>query len=171
MAVTAKTTKRQSPATRKPHAFRFDSPEQEAFLSLWRTYDRLRAFEDELFAQFDLTPQQYNILRLVAAEHPARLPTLEIASRLVSRAPDITRMLDKLEQHGFVVRERTAADRRTVRIGITTAGSALVARIAVPLAVCHRKQLGHMKKADLATLATLLREARRPHEPDTSVWR
>jgi DNA-binding MarR family transcriptional regulator len=155
----------------KLHAFRFDSPEQEVFLSLWRTYDRLRAFEDELFARFDLTPQQYNILRLAAAEHPARLPTLEIASRLVSRAPDITRMLDKLEQLGLVLRERLATDRRTVRIGITDAGGALVKRIAAPLAECHRRQLGHMKKADLARLAALLREARGPHENDASTWR
>src|SRR5450755_4254427 len=77
---------------------RFDSLEQEVFLNLWRTYDRLRALEDELFSRYDLTPQQYNVLRLLKAEHPQALPTLVLANRLVSRAPDITRMLDKLEQ-------------------------------------------------------------------------
>src|SRR5215204_3237261 len=86
---------RQRPA-RRPTSPRFDSPQQEAFLSLWRTYDRLRAHEDELFARHDLTAQQYNALRLLRAAHPRKVPTLAVATRLVSRAPDITRMLDRL---------------------------------------------------------------------------
>src|SRR5437660_7906776 len=98
-------------------AGRFDSLEQEVFLNLWRTYDRLRALEDELFARFDLTPQQYNVLRLLRAVHPSTLPTLALADRLVSRAPDITRMLDKLEERGLVVRERPPENRRVVRVG------------------------------------------------------
>src|SRR5688572_8675493 len=101
---------------------RFDSLEQEVFLGLWRTYDRLRALEDELFVQHDLTPQQYNVLRLLRAAHPDKVPTLELAGRLVSRAPDITRMLDKLEQRGWIERDRPADNRRLVRIGITEAG-------------------------------------------------
>src|SRR3954468_21828989 len=104
---------------KRPTARRFDSPEQEAFLSLWRTYDRLRALEDELFSRFELTPQQYNVLRVLRAAHPEALPTLLVAERLVSRAPDITRMLDKLEQRDLVRRDRPARDRRTVLIGIT----------------------------------------------------
>src|SRR6266403_1084668 len=91
---------------------RFDSLEQEAFLSLWRTYDRLRAFEDELFARYDLTPQQYNALRLLRSAHPGKLRTLDLAGRLVSRAPDITRLLDKLERRGLIDRDRPADNRR-----------------------------------------------------------
>ncbi len=74
------------PAPKRPPA-RFDSLEQEVFLGLWRTYDRLKAFEDELFSRFDLTAQQYNVLRLLGNVYPAALPTLELAGRLVSRAP------------------------------------------------------------------------------------
>src|SRR5438045_2553595 len=86
------------PRPRQPHAARrFDSLEQEAFLNLWRTYDRLKAQEDELFARYDLTPQQYNALRLLKSEHPRPIRTLDLAARLVSRAPDITRLVDKLE--------------------------------------------------------------------------
>lgn len=77
---------------------RFDTLEQEAFLGIWRTYDRLRALEDELFARYDLTAQQYNALRLLRSCHPEAIRTLDLAARLVSRAPDITRLLDKLEQ-------------------------------------------------------------------------
>src|SRR5215475_7871728 len=101
---------------------RFDSLEQEVFLNLWRTYDRLRALEDELFERHDLTPQQYNALRLLRGEHPGQLPTLALANRLVSRAPDITRLLDKLAARGLVARERPADNRRVVRVGITAAG-------------------------------------------------
>src|SRR5260370_19481749 len=89
----------------------FDSPEQEAFLNLWRTYDRLRAYEDELFGRWDLTPQQYNALRLLRGSHPHKLATLALAARLVSRAPDITRLLDKLESRGLIERARAAENR------------------------------------------------------------
>jgi DNA-binding MarR family transcriptional regulator len=150
---------------------RFDSPAQEVYLNLWRTYDRLRALEDELFAGYDLTAQQYNVLRLLKAARPDTLPTLTLGERLVSRAPDVTRMIDRLEHRGLVRRERQAGDRRVVRVGITDAGLALIAEVAGPLADCHARQLGHLPAADLKTLAALLREARRPHEPDGSPWR
>jgi DNA-binding MarR family transcriptional regulator len=151
-------------------ARRFDSPEQEAFLSLWRTYDRLRALEDELFAGFDLTPQQYNALRLLRAEHPEPVPTLALADRLVSRAPDITRLLDKLEQRGLIARSRKPGDRRSVLVGITVGGLALLDEIAGPLRECHARQLGHLSAADLKRLTALLHAARKPHETPGSAW-
>ncbi|MFO0797156.1 MAG: MarR family transcriptional regulator [Gemmataceae bacterium] len=143
---------------------RFDSPEQEAFLNLWRTYDRLRALEDELFAGFELTPQLYNLLRLLKAARPAAVPTLALADRLVSRAPDVTRMLDKLEARGLVSRTRSAEDRRSVLVEVTDAGLALLARIAAPLRACHARQLGHLSPDDLERLTELLKAARAPHE-------
>src|SRR2546423_1551907 len=90
----------QAPA--KPTKRHFDSPQQEAFLNLWRTYDRMRLLEEQLFAQSGLTPQQYNALRLLKAAYPQPLPTLALASRLISRAPDITRLLDKLHQRKLI---------------------------------------------------------------------
>ena len=150
---------------------RFDSLAQEVYLGLWRTYDRLRALEDELFAGFELTAQQYNVLRLLKAVRPETVPTLTLAERLVSRAPDVTRMIDRLKEGGLVTRERSAGDRRVVRVAITEAGISLLKTIAGPLAECHAKQLGHLSQEDLKRLSELLREARRPHEPDESVWR
>jgi len=150
---------------------RFDSPEQEAFLNLWRTYDRLRALEDELFARFDLTPQQYNVLRLLRTVHPGGLPTLALAERLVSRAPDITRILDKLEECGLVTRDRPRDNRRVVRIAITEKGLALLREIAGPLRDCHRRQLGHLSATELKRLTDLLRAARAPHEDADSTWK
>jgi DNA-binding MarR family transcriptional regulator len=150
---------------------RFDSLEQEAFLGLWRTYDRLRAMEDELFARYDLTPQQYNALRLLRRDHPAPVRTLDLAGRLVSRAPDITRLLDKLEERGLVARERPADNRRVVWIGITPRGIALLDEMRGPLRDCHTRQMGHLSRSDLEALVALLKAARLPHEEFDSPWR
>jgi len=151
-------------------AKRFDSPEQEVFLSLWRTYDRLRGVEDELFARHGLTAQQYNALRLLRAADPQTLPTLALAGRLVSRAPDITRLLDRLDARGLVDRARPADNRRTVRVGITAAGLALLDEIAAEVRDCHARQLGHLSAAEMSTLVALLQKARAPHEDPQSDW-
>src|SRR6516162_3699674 len=119
-----------------PPVRRFDTLEQEAFLGLWRTYDRLRALK---------------------SEHPGKLPTLDLAARLVSRAPDITRLLDKLEQRGLIDRDRPAENRRVVRIGITAAGIALLDELHEPLRDCHVRQLGHLSRKELEEMIALLR--------------
>ncbi|MDW8244640.1 MAG: MarR family transcriptional regulator [Thermogemmata sp.] len=156
--------------SRRASGRRFDSLEQEAYLSLWRTYDRLKMLEDELFAAYDLTAQQYNALRLLrAAREP--LATLALAERLISRAPDITRMLDKLEQRGLISRTRSTTDRRTVRVSITAAGRWLLDQLAEPLRRCHQQQLGHLSSKQLQQLIALLRLVRQPHEPPDSHWR
>lgn len=158
-----------SPRQTRPSR-RFDSLEQEVFLNLWRTYDRLRAFEDELFARFELTPQQYNALRILRAAHPEKLNTLDLAGRLVSRAPDITRLLDKLAQRGLIERERPEANRRIVRVGITSAGVELLERMREPILHCHGNQLGHLTQQQLRELVSLLRAARAPHEDSEGAW-
>jgi DNA-binding MarR family transcriptional regulator len=151
-------------------ARRFDSLEQEVFLNLWRTYDRLRGVEDELFQQFALTPQLYNILRLLQAEYPEGMPTLQLAARLVSRAPDITRMLDKLEERSLIARHRLSDNRRVVEVRLTESGSQLLDQIAGPLQECHVRQLGHLTAAELKQLRGLLQAARSPHETTDSPW-
>jgi DNA-binding MarR family transcriptional regulator len=168
MAHSCSTARIPSPA-RRPAAH-FDSLEQQAFLSLWRTYDRLHALEERLFARYGLTPQQYNVLRLLRAEHPGALATLSLARRLVSRAPDITRMLDKLEQRGLVRRDRPAENRRVVRIGITQHGLDLLRTAQGAVRRLHTQQLGHLGDQQLRELTRLLRQARRPHEEPGSAW-
>jgi DNA-binding MarR family transcriptional regulator len=149
---------------------RFDSPQQEAFLNLWRTYDRLRLLEDELFGRYDLTAQQYNALRLLRAAHPKKVATLGLAGRLVSKAPDITRLLDRLHDRGLIERERPADNRRVVNVGITEAGLGLLDELAAAVRDCHERQLGHMEPEEMQTLVDLLRKARAPHEPVESNW-
>jgi DNA-binding MarR family transcriptional regulator len=128
-------------------------------------------FEDQLFAKHDLTAQQYNALQLLKAEHPDTLPTLVLASRLVSHAPDITRMLDRLGERNLVRRDRMPDNRRVVQIGITDAGLALLKELEQPVRQCHEQQLGHLPLAQLKTLVELLRAVRRPHEAADSPWR
>lgn len=153
-----------------PGKLRFDTPLQELYLNLWRTYDRLRELEDELFVRYELNSQQYNVLRLLKAAQPSALATLAIAERLVSRAPDITRLLDRLVQHGWVERIRTPEDRRQVLARITPQGVELLQTIAGPLKECHQRQLGHLSANEAQQLTRLLQIARRPHEQSGSDW-
>lgn len=149
---------------------RFDTPLQELYLNLWRTYDRLRELEDELFAQYGLNSLQYNVLRLLKAAQPGAMATLAIAERLVSRAPDITRLLDRLVDRGLIERIRTDEDRRQVLARITPAGVELLHTIAEPLKKCHQRQLGHLSNAEAKNLIELLQAARSPHEVPGSPW-
>src|SRR3954447_25296923 len=133
----------------KKRGQRFDSPQQEAYLNLWRTYDRVRLIEDALFDSFVLAARQYNALRLLKAAHPKKVATLNLAGRLVSRAPDITRLVDKLVDRGLVERERPADNRRVVNVGITDAGLTLLDELAAAVRECHERQLGHMDEAEM----------------------
>jgi DNA-binding MarR family transcriptional regulator len=148
----------------------FDSREQEVYLNLWRTYDRLRAMEDELFLAHDLTAQQYNALRILKAVHPASMPTLKLAARLISRAPDITRMLVRLEERDLIRRERFGHNRRVVQVAITALGMELLQELTKPIRECARKQVGHLPREQQEKLIELLRAARAPHEETGSGW-
>jgi DNA-binding MarR family transcriptional regulator len=150
---------------------RFDSLEQEAFLNLWRTYDRLRALEESLFSQYDLSAQQYNTLRLLRAVHPKSMPTLALGAKLISRAPDMTRLLDKLEARRLVQRERRSENRRVVEVAITPEGLELLKSLDEPVQAVAKKQLGHLGEPALRHLIDLLHVAREPYEEADSVWR
>ncbi len=90
---------------------------------------RLKSLEDAFFAEWQITAQQYNVLRILQA-NGAPMPTLAIANKLISRAPDITRMLDRLEKQNWIVRVRSDADRRSVLVEITETGLHLLDSMA-----------------------------------------
>jgi DNA-binding MarR family transcriptional regulator len=158
------------PSRRSSAKPKFDSLEQEAYLNLWRTYDRLKALEEDLFATHQLSAQQYNTLRLLADVSPGTIPTLALGAKLISRAPDMTRMLDKLEQRKLIERERRAENRRVVEVGITSQGLKLLEKLAEAVKECHRQQLGHMSASSLRLLVDLLKQAGQPHESLDAVW-
>ena len=151
-------------ARRRATAKAFDSPEQEAYLHLWRTYDRLREIDEAVFESRGITAQQYNALRVLRSVRPGGLSTSTLGARLVSRAPDMTRLLDRLEAQGLVTRRRDESNRRIVSVAITAAGLELVDGLTADVRRCGRRQLGHLSPAKLARLVELLCEARAPHE-------
>lgn len=143
---------------------RFDSLEQEAYLNLWQTYDGLKSLEDELFAPVGLSPQQYNALRLLKAAAPGTLTVQGLGGRLITRAPDMTRMLDRLERRGWIRRVRRTDNRRVIDVAITDAGLSLLEQLSAGVRDCHRRQLGHLPRERLELLIELLKEARAAHE-------
>jgi DNA-binding MarR family transcriptional regulator len=135
------------------------SSEEAAFLDLLRTTDMLSRGLVTILKPEDLSPTQYNVLRILRGA-PEGLPCGEIAKRMITRDPDITRLLDRLEKRGLIARSREARDRRTVMARITGAGLKLLARLDEPVQAAHRKQLGHLGRERLRLLTDLLREAR-----------
>ncbi len=139
----------------------FASVEQEVALNVMRTAGALRRGIAELLKPFDLSAPQYNILRILrGAPEGEGLPCSEVGDRLVSRDPDVTRLLDRLEKRGLVTRGRSSTDRRVVNARITKMGHELVDQLDGPMSDVHTGQLSHMKRKDLRTLIDLLEEAR-----------
>ena len=155
------------PTSRKP---RFDSPEQETFLNLWRTYDCLKALEEELFGTFQLSAQQYNALRLLRSVYPGSMQTLALGKRLISRSPDTTRMLDRLEQRQLILRERRNENRRVVEVAITKQGLDLLDEMMQDVQAMHKRQLGHLNRTEQRELTALLKRIREPHEDASCDW-
>lgn len=138
----------------------FVSLEEEAFLGLQRTASLLlQALGRELKDQ-DLSPAQYNTLRILRGAEPEALTCGEIGDRLVSPGPDVTRLLDRLEGRGLVLRVRDEEDRRVVRARITEQGIALLARLDGPVGESLHRILGHLGAERLQTLIGLLEQAR-----------
>ena len=137
----------------------FELPEQEALLNLLRTADRLQICFARLFRQYGLTPQQYNILRILRGEGRP-LPILEIAARMITVVPGITGLIDRLQAASLVERRRCDKDRRVIYVAITPQAQKLLSEIDQPLLDLHKKLLGHMAANELAGLTSLLEKAR-----------
>ena len=139
----------------------FESPEQEAALSVLRTGDQLQIRFARLLREHGLTPSQYNILRILRGEGKP-LPILEIASRTITVVPGITGLIDRLEQAGFVNRLRCEKDRRVIYVALTDHATTTLAAVDEPLLALHRKLLGHLSPGDLKDLIRLLEKLREP---------
>ena len=141
---------------RKP----FASLEQEVVLNVMRTAGALRQGTTELLKPYDLSAPQYNVLRILRGAGDEGLPCSEVGDRLVSRDPDVTRLLDRLEKRGLIERGRSETDRRVVTATITKKGIELTNESDTPVTEMHAEQLGHMKKKELKKLVALLEKAR-----------
>ena len=135
------------------------SPEEATFLELLRTTDMLSRGLVPILKAEDLSSTQYNVLRILRGA-PEGLPCGEIASRMITRDPDVTRLLDRLERRELISRCRETKDRRTVRVRIAPDGLKLLTRLDEPIQAAHRKQLGHLGRQRLKALTDLLRVSR-----------
>jgi DNA-binding MarR family transcriptional regulator len=130
--------------------------EAEVFLSLQRTADALMQRLEGTLKGAGLSPTQYNVLRILRGAGAQGLACRKIAERMVTRDPDITRLLDRLEARGWVTRTREPGDRRVITARITRAGSGLLKTLDEPVARMHGRQLGHVSDRDLRSLIRLL---------------
>ena len=138
----------------------FDAPEEEAYLNLLRTAGVLVADFERLFKDHGISEPKYNVLRILRGAGGDGLPCLEIAGRMITRVPDITRLVDRLETQGLVRRHRTDRDRRVVLVSVTDKGLKVLADLDEPTVRLSREQLRHMTPAELADLSRLLAKAR-----------
>lgn len=134
-------------------------PEELAFLELLRTSDQLNRRLVPVLKAEELSGTQYNVLRILRGA-PEGLPCGEIGNRMITRDPDITRLLDRMEKRSLISRCREAKDRRTVLTRITPEGLKLLSRLDGPVQKAHREQLGHLGPERLKALCDLLRTAR-----------
>src|SRR5712692_3732701 len=134
----------------------FTSREQEAYLSLLRKPDALQAQVEARLKEFGLTGTQYNALRILRGAGPEGLPCREIGERMITRDPDITRLLNRLEDRGFVERTRARHDRRVIYGKITAAGLRLLREMDGPIEKHGREMLRHVGQERLKQLIELL---------------
>lgn len=135
--------------------------EEQVFIALAITTDQLARRLEPVLKAADISPTQYNVLRILRGA-PKGLTCSEIGNRMISRDPDITRLLGRLEKRGLVSRCRENKDRRMVLTRITETGLALLAQLDAPVLETHHLLLGHLGPEKLKTLLGLLAEARRP---------
>jgi DNA-binding MarR family transcriptional regulator len=138
----------------------FRLTEEEVYLNIIRTAEALQFREAEFLKQFEITPAQYNVLRILKGAGPAGLMCKEIGSRMVTRDPDVTKLLDRLEARGLLKRVRQSDDRRVITACLTDEGKQLLKEVTTPLEKHLSRILGHLGEGKLKSLSRLLEEAR-----------
>jgi MarR family transcriptional regulator, organic hydroperoxide resistance regulator len=141
----------------------FRSRGQEVVVALLRTADLVRRVVARTLEPYDITPQQYNVLRILRGAGEQGLPTLEIAERMIEQAPGITRLLDRLEAKGLVRRERCREDRRQVLCWLTAPGLELVERLDAPVDSADVEAVASLSPEDQERLLRLLDAVRAGH--------
>ena len=142
---------------RKP----FTSLQHEAVLNVIRSASTLGDGLEELLRPYGIGGTQFNVLRILRGAEPGGLCRNELRDRMLTRMPDMTRLLDRMEEAGLVMRSRDREDRRLVYTRITKAGRSLVDELDAPVDALHRRQLSHLTATQLRALSELLTLARR----------
>lgn len=140
----------------------FASLEEEAILGAQRTASVLEQAVSAALKPHELSSTQYNALRILRGAGKAGLACQEIAERMVTRDPDITRLVDRLEARKLIERARSPRDRRVVVVRISEAGKRLLASMDSTIEALPRRILGHLGPRRLRLLIELLERARTP---------
>lgn len=135
-------------------------PEVEAFLNIQRTAELHIGQLTQLLRPHGLSHAQYNVLRILRGAGASGLPCGEIANRMISRDPDITRLIDRMEQRGWVARTRSSEDRRVVTVSALPSALEILAALDGPVSALHQSQFALLDSARIATLVALLEELR-----------
>ena len=130
--------------------------EEATYVALVRAVEQLTAGVAEVLKPAGLTPQQYNVLRILRGAGETGLTCGQIKDRLLTRDSDLTRLLDRLEKAGLVKRRRAEADRRAVVTHLAPAGLVLLASLDEPVRELHRRALGHLGEKRLRRLSGYL---------------
>ncbi len=138
----------------------FAAPSQEATIALMRTADLVRRSIASVIEPYGITPQQYNVLRILRGAGADGLPTLEIAERMIEQTPGITRLIDRLEAKKLVRRVRCEKDRRQVFCHITDEGLSVLAELDRPIRDAEDASLTTLSERQLTQLLSLLERAR-----------
>lgn len=141
----------------KRHAF--TSPQQEAMLSVLRTSDLLENRLARLLRDYQLTPSQYNVLRILRGEGKP-MPILEVAERMIQVAPAITRVVDQLVQREWIGKSQSATDRRVFLIEALPAGLKRLAELDRPITELHNQLMGGLSERELRRLVAILAQLR-----------
>ena len=138
----------------------FEVPQEEVNLNIQRTYGVIMGPVGKLLKEHKLSSPLYNILRILRGVGKDGLPCSQIGERMVTREPDVTRLVDRLVKAGWVRRDRSDEDRRVVSVTLTTSGKKFVDKLDEPMMNLHRETLGHLTKAETKELNRLLVKAR-----------
>lgn len=144
-----------------------DIPEENVYLEIVKTSETLSYREEKLLKSYDLTCQQYNVLRILYVRRGEEegVPFDTIRENLVTSVPDVSRLIDRLYKAGLVERTRCPDDRRCMLVKLTPEGKQRSKEAAEALAELHQDLLGHMDAEELESLKRLLSKAREPHDP------
>lgn len=131
------------------------SLEEQAFITLQRSADRLMGRFARWLKPHGLSPTQYNALRILRGAGDRGMPCQEVGERMLTRDSDITRLVDRLEKRAMVVRIQDGKDRRVVRAAITPSGLELLRKLDGPVQDFLRTLLGHLGQDRLRQLIDL----------------
>jgi len=138
------------------------SLEGKVFVALLRAADHVTQDAELLVKEYGLTGTQYNVLRILRGAGTDGLPCKRIGDRMISRDPDMTRLLDRMEKRSLITRERQTEDRRVIKTRITPAGLEILKKLDTPMDELHKKQFRHISASKLKALSEALDELLAP---------